>query len=133
MPFDGTAYQSDTALGKLEQLIELLADPDRWCKGQLRSRDGRYCVMGAVNEVGGAEALQRPILQAVRMTTGRRYWSIESFNDDRATTHASVCMVLHRAREIMIFDGSRERMPGSWKASLREWFTARLGLRSPAG
>ncbi|MDB5408304.1 MAG: hypothetical protein JWL84_3216, partial [Rhodospirillales bacterium] len=43
--------------------------------------------------------LESPILDAIKRVTGRRYQSIDKFNDHPATTHATVLKVLHQARE----------------------------------
>jgi hypothetical protein len=42
MPFDGVGFASD------DQVISLLATPDKWCKGQFNTPDGRYCIRGAI-------------------------------------------------------------------------------------
>jgi hypothetical protein len=74
--------------------------------------------------------LQKPILQAAREVSGKRYWRIEFFNDDPRTTHADVLQVLRRTRENMI-DGmicSFDRQP--WH---RRWIGAVRALVSPGG
>src|SRR5437763_2847611 len=60
MPFDGVGF--DDSLQKIDAVIDLLALPDKWCKGALRSHDGRYCIRGAVRAVGAADALESNIL-----------------------------------------------------------------------
>src|SRR5213080_1303494 len=65
MPFDGVGFVYDESLEKLDALIDLLGTPDRWCKGALRSHDGRYCIRGAIRAVNGAELLEPAILQAI--------------------------------------------------------------------
>ena len=102
MPFDGTRYESrNPALDKMDRVIDLLSDPKHWCKRHLRSHDGRYCILGAIQAVGALSELKAPILLAVEQVTGR-VWRIEAFNDHPTTTHALVVRVLWQARENLI-------------------------------
>jgi len=98
MPFDGVGFVSGECLQKLDAMIDLVCVPERWCKGTLRTGDGRYCLRGAIIEVGGAGILEAPILQAIRDVTRQRCRRIESFNDDLQTNHRLICAVLMRAR-----------------------------------
>ena len=98
MPFDGAGFGYDTSLQKLDAVIDLLETPDRWCKGALRSHDGRYCIRGAIRAVNGSDVLEPAILQAIGQVAGRRYRRIEAFNDHPHTTHDQVVAVLARAR-----------------------------------
>ena len=90
MPFDGVGFVSDQPLYKIDAVIDLLATPDKWCKGALRSHDGRYCIRGAVRAVDGAELLEPAILQAIGDVAGKRFRRIESFNDHPNTSHDQV-------------------------------------------
>ena len=74
--------------------------------------------------------MQKPILQAAREVSGKRYWRIEFFNDDPRTTHADVLQVLRRTRENMIAGmiGSYDRQPLH-----RRWMRALGALCSRAG
>jgi len=99
MPFDGVGFASPKSLDQIDAVIERLATPDKWCKGALRSHDGRYCIRGAVRAVGGAEVLEPVILQAIGEVAGSRFGRIESFNDHPNTSHAQVIAVLERARD----------------------------------
>jgi hypothetical protein len=99
MPFDGVGFASPRSLEQIDAVIERLATPDKWCKGALRSHDGRYCIRGAVRAVGGAEVLEPVILQAIGEVAGSRFGRIESFNDHPNTSHAQVIAVLERARD----------------------------------
>jgi hypothetical protein len=100
MPFDGTGYESRIdALERMDKIIELLGREDRWCKQQLRSYDGRRCILGAMMAADATIALKDPILLAIKQVTGRDYLRIEMFNDHPLTTHRLVVDVLHRARE----------------------------------
>src|SRR5437660_11683889 len=99
MPFDGAGFGYNESLQKLDTVIDLLETPDKWCKGALRSHDGRYCIRGAVRAVGGGEALEPVILQAIGEVAGKRFCRIESFNDHPNTSHAQILAVLTRARE----------------------------------
>ncbi len=98
MPFDGIGYISSEPLHKIDAVIDLLSTPDKWCKGALRSHDGRYCIRGAVMSVGATDALEPVILHAIGEVAGRRFRRIESFNDYPNTTHEQIVAVLHRAR-----------------------------------
>jgi hypothetical protein len=41
MPFDGTGYQRrSTVLDKIDQVIRLLSDEQRWCKRRLQTSQG---------------------------------------------------------------------------------------------
>jgi hypothetical protein len=105
MPFDGTVYEGRVrSLDKLEKVIDLLSDERRWCKKQLRSPDGRYCVAGAMMAVDASSELRKPILLAIEQVTGNYCRSIEAFNDHPRTTHALVVKVLGRARENALAD-----------------------------
>lgn len=116
MPFDGTRYEDrNPALDKMDRVIDLLSDERRWCKKQLRSPDGRYCIMGAIQVRDAVTELKAPILLAIEQVTGhiRR---IEDFNDHPTTTHALVMRVLCQARANII-NGTRrppQQMIGTW-------------------
>jgi hypothetical protein len=117
MPFDGTIYEGRVrSLDKMDKVIELLSDERRWCKKQLRSLDGRYCIAGAMMAVDASRELRKPILLAVEQVTGHHYCSIETFNDNQLTTHAFVLKVLERARENMLADSPPATRPrlGAW-------------------
>jgi len=98
MPFDGVGFVVDESVQKLDSVIDLLETPDRWCKGALRSHDGRFCIRGAIRAVNGAELLEPAILQAIGQVAGRRFRRIEAFNDHPNTSHDQVVAVLSRAR-----------------------------------
>jgi len=102
MPFDGAEFVTDDRLSKIDQIIDLLANRNQWCKAQFKTPDGRYCIRGAMLAVGGAEVLKPIVLQAIREVTGQRYLWIESFNDHPHTQHAEVLRVLHRARQLVV-------------------------------
>jgi hypothetical protein len=130
MPFDGIDAFDNHPIAKLGAVERMLATEQQWCKGRLRDAHGRHCLVGAIEAVGGRQVLQKPILQAAREVSGKRYWRIEFFNDDPRTTHADVLQVLRRTRENMI-DGmicSFDRQP--WH---RRWMGALRDLVSPAG
>jgi hypothetical protein len=103
MPLDGTLYESQIlALDKLDQVIDLLATPDRWCKGTFRSPNGRRCLVGAMLAVNAVNILRRPVLDAIHEVSGGHYRHIEKFNDARSTTHSLVIAVLMRTRENLL-------------------------------
>ncbi len=113
MPFDGIDGFDNHPIAKLGAVERMLATEQQWCKGRLRDAHGRHCLVGAIEAVGGRQVLQKPILQAAREVSGKRYWRIEFFNDDPRTTHADVLQVLRRTRENMIAGmlGSYDRQP----------------------
>jgi hypothetical protein len=127
MPFDGAGFGYNESLHKLDTVIDLLETPDRWCKGALRSHDGRYCIRGAIRAVSGSDVLEPAILQAIGQVAGRRFRRIEAFNDHPNTTHDQVVSVLARARSNLGSNregrpsmglASRLRQPALW---LRAW------------
>ena len=100
MPFDGTDFaQRDLMLERINGVINLLRSEDRWCKGQLKTSDGKRCIMGAVMAVDAEQLLARPILEAIREVTGRSFARIERFNDHSRTDHRLVVAVLEKTRE----------------------------------
>jgi hypothetical protein len=132
MPFDGVGFVSDNSLQKIDDVLDLLATPDRWCKGALRSHDGRYCIRGAVRSVDAADVLEPTILQAIGEVAGKRFRRIESFNDNPNTSHEQVLAVLHRTRET-IQAGRRVAAPeqlvhkpasrlAAWRGAVFGWF-----------
>lgn len=129
MPFDGVGYISSEPLRKIDAVMDLLSTPDKWCKGALRSHDGRYCIRGAVMSVGATDMLEPVILQAIGEVAGRRFRRIESFNDYPNTTHEQVVAVLQRARLNMACGVGRAWRPSpsqptsaSWRGTLLGWF-----------
>jgi len=116
MPFDGTRHEGrNPALDKMDTVIDLLSDQRRWCKRQLRSPDGRYCIVGAMGAADAVAELKAPILLAIEQVTGH-VWRIEDFNDHPTTTHALVTTVLHQARRNIINGSSRaaQQRIGTW-------------------
>ena len=131
MPFDGVGFVSDESLQKIDNVLDLLATPDKWCKGALRSHDGRYCIRGAVRSVDAADVLEPTILQAIGEVAGKRFRRIESFNDHPNTSHEQVLAVLHRARDKLSLGEvgiARERVAqapsriAAWGSAIRGWF-----------
>ena len=128
MPFDGIGYISSESLRKIDAVIDLLSTPDKWCKGALRSHDGRYCIRGAVMSVGATDALEPVILHAIGEVAGRRFRRIESFNDYPNTTHEQVVAVLHRARDNMAGGVVRKAwLPNAGVPASTTWRDALLG------
>jgi hypothetical protein len=134
MPFDGVGFVADESLQKIDAVIDLLATPDKWCKGALRSHDSRYCIRGAVRSVDAAEMLEPTILQAVGEVAGKRFRRIESFNDHPNTSHEQVLAVLNRTRET-IRAGRRVAAPdptaakqasrlATWRGAVFGWLGA---------
>src|SRR5438105_13139503 len=128
MPFDGVAFAFDDRVNKMEKVIDLLAAPDRWCKGTLRTHDGRHCIRGAIMAVDGVGTLQPVVLRAINEVTGRHYRRIESFNDHPDTDHRQIVQVLARARDDLVAGRlavllSRPPAPAGWRARLTGWFS----------
>jgi len=127
MPFDGTVHEGRIdALDKMDKVIDLLAREDQWCKQQLRSYDGRRCILGAMMAADATIALKEPILLAIKQVTGRDYLRIEMFNDHPLTTHPLVVRVLAQARENVLREafvrGPDMAMAGTWRGtSLKPW------------
>jgi hypothetical protein len=127
MPLDDTGFRDRIGpLDKIERVIDLLATEDRWCKGMLVTRDGRRCIMGALQAVHGTDVLIRPISFAIRQVTARDYGRIERFNDDPATTHALVLSVLSQARENIINGVTASFSNESASQSTRNWWRTPL-------
>lgn len=130
MPFDGVGFAAHESLQKIDAVIDLLETPDKWCKGALRSHDGRYCIRGAVRAVDAADLLEPTILHAIGEVAGKRFRRIESFNDHPNTSHEQVLAVLSRARDNIIagrvagYRTAEERpAAASWRITLLGWFT----------
>ena len=123
MPFDGIGFAFDDRVSKIDEVINLLATPDKWCKAQFKTPDGRHCLRGAIRAVEGAEFLKPIVLRAIREVTGERYLRIESFNDHPYTQHAQVLRVLARARQLVVSGWTPELAPamepGGWSTLLR--------------
>jgi hypothetical protein len=103
MPFDGREFgRHSEMLRKLGAVTELLGTEERWYKRELKTRDGRRCILGALMHVGGNAQLSEIILCAARELTGKPYRGVESFNDGSTTTHRLVLAVLSRSRDIIL-------------------------------
>src|ERR1700745_2285238 len=94
MPFDGIEAFDNHPIAKLGAGERMLATEQQWSKGRLRDAHGGHCVVGAIEAVGGRQVLQKPILQAAREVSGKRYWRIEFFKDNPAHTRADVSQAL---------------------------------------
>ncbi|HWG80702.1 MAG TPA: hypothetical protein VN681_13050 [Stellaceae bacterium] len=126
MPFDGIGYEGRIeTLDKVDKVIDLLAREDRWCKQQLRSYDGRRCILGAMMAADATIALKEPILLAIKQVTGRDYLRIEMFNDHPLTTHSLVIKVLHQARENIV-NGVVERPMAVAAPQTGTWWSGSL-------
>ena len=116
MPLDGTGYERRIhALDKMDEMIDLLSDERRWCKGFLKTPDGRYCILGAMQAVRAGKELAEPIMLAISQVTGRSQW-IDRFNDHPLTAHADVLKVLQQARvNILTLDPTTPKQHvGGW-------------------
>ncbi len=136
MPFDARGFEIQVeTIEKIEQVMALLADEQRWCKRALRRPDGRMCILGAVRAADAELALYAPILRAIRAVTGHDYRQIEKFNDDWLTTHALVLDVLMRVRDDLANAAGSDRPappPLRHAPRLRRWLARLLFSRPPA-
>lgn len=119
MPFDGIDHFENRTLVELGRVERLLASEQKWCKGRLRDIGGRHCLVGAIAAAEAGQDLARHVMRAVREVSGKRWWRIESFNDDPGTTHQDVLRVLRRTRENIVADliCAEER-----QSRVRHWF-----------
>lgn len=76
MPFDGTGFIGSDRLSRIDAVIQLIGTPDKWCKGRRRTRDGRFCIYGALVEANALN-LSTAILHAVQEVTGERYAALK--------------------------------------------------------
>jgi hypothetical protein len=123
MPLDSLEFPQNPMLARLARVERLLATERQWCKGRLRDSEGRHCLVGAIEAADCWPEVARVILRAAREVSGKRYWRIESFNDDPRTTHADVLAVLRRARQNIIASMAKECGRQPWH---RKWLQ---GLR----
>lgn len=97
MPFDGFA-KANPELDHIGRIIDLIDAPGKWCKGALRSHDGRYCIKGAIRHTATAldhtEAMEGRVLLAIHQMGHKKYRRVESFNDHPTRTHDEVIAVL---------------------------------------
>jgi hypothetical protein len=126
MPFDGSDFAGLGALDKIDRVIERLSREEAWCKGKLRTDDGRRCIVGAMQDVQAVLELTRPVMLAIQQVARGRYSGIEAFNDHRATTHAQVMEVLHQARANVLAGIIGEPAPARAALSVG-WFSRFLG------
>jgi hypothetical protein len=127
MPLDSLEFTQTPLLTKLARVERLLATEQQWCKGRLRDSDGRHCLVGAIEAADGWKEIAPIVLRAVREVSGKRYWRIESFNDDPRTTHAEVLAVLRLARRKIIADMMTDDADEPWH---RRWAQALRRLHS---
>ncbi len=103
MPFDGRELgRNERMLYQLGEVIDLLRSEDRWCQHQMKTRDNRRCILGALMHVGANAAVADAILGAAEEITGKAYRGIEAFNDDPDTDHRLVVAVLNRSRDHIV-------------------------------
>lgn len=121
MPFDGLDHFEHQTLVELGRVERLLAKEQKWCKGRLRDIGGRHCLVGAIAAAEAGQDLARHVVRAVREVSGKRWWRIESFNDDPGTTHQDVLRVLRRTRENIVADLiCAEERPSRWRHWLQQ-------------
>jgi hypothetical protein len=133
MPLDSLEFSQNPMLARLGRVERLLANESQWCKGRLRDSEGRHCLVGAIEAADCWPEVARVILRAAREISGKRYWRIESFNDDPRTTHADVLAVLRRARENIIATMAKECEPQPWHHKWLQALRHRFADREFAG
>jgi hypothetical protein len=122
MPFDGVGFSTNEYSQKIEEVINLIGKPEKWGKGSFRSKDGRYCLRGAIRKLDRNEVLGPVVLDAINQVTDGRYFTIERFNDSKLTTHAMILTVLARARENIALGRFRMTPKSEIRVSLfRRW------------
>src|SRR5438477_7375904 len=131
MPMVGGRFPIDHRVSKIDQVIDLLAAANQWCKAQFKTHDGRYCIRGAIMAVEGADFLKPVMLQAIREVTGQRYLRIESFNDHPYTQHAQVLRVLMRARQLVVSRRGPDAVAAPGRAAWSALLQALRGTISP--
>jgi hypothetical protein len=128
MPLDCLEFVKNPLLEKLGKVERLLATEQQWCKGKLRDVDGRRCLVGAIEAADAQHELPQLILRATREVTGKRYWRIESFNDDPRTKHRDVLLVLRRTRQNILNQMAEQCDPQPW---YRKWAQSLWASRRP--
>jgi hypothetical protein len=100
MPFDGAEEFSrrEEMLAKLNQVWCLLETEEKWCKKHYRTSDGRHCLLGALMTARAKSMLYDLLLASIHDVTGVAFKSVVQFNDQPATNHAQILVVLERAR-----------------------------------
>ena len=89
MPFDGRELRrNERMLYDLGEVIELLRREDKWCQPQMKTKDDRRCILGALMHVRANAAVAHAILGAEEIP-GKAYRGVEAFNDDPNTDHSS--------------------------------------------
>ena len=58
-------FPNSDRLNQIEDVIQLIDAPDKWCKGRYKTFDGRFCIWGAIVEVKAHE-LRPVILRSIR-------------------------------------------------------------------
>jgi hypothetical protein len=132
MPFDGREFIRQEALARIDVVIALIAEEERWCKGTLVNHQHQRCLLGAMIAAGADELLKPLVLAAARELTGGDFRTIQSFNDARATTHANVIAALRRARENIELGrhvvAELPPLQGQARSRLQRWYMAARDL-----
>lgn len=122
MPFDGVGFAANEYSQKIDAVIDLIGTPERWGKGTFRSKDGRFCLRGAIRKIDKNEVLGPVVLDAINEFADRKYVTMERFNDSNLTTHAMILAVLARARENIAMGRFRMTSTSAIRVSLfRRW------------
>jgi hypothetical protein len=73
---------------------------------------------GAIRALDKTEVLGPVVLDAINQVTGRKYFTIERFNDSHLTDHAMILTVLGTARDNIAAGRFRKTATGAVKISL---------------
>lgn len=92
MPFDASP-QTNTVADVLRRARALIDSPEKWCKGAMRTEDGRRCIFGAIDDAAGRLAIDESHLFS--RATGIR--NIAEWNNAPERTHAEVLAAFDRA------------------------------------
>lgn len=108
MPFDGSRESPEVQI--LDKMRELLATPDKWCKGTLQKGEA-LCLAGALHIAEGkmpghygpfSDIGQRVLFTLSLVAHTPNIGIAIGFNDLASTAHADVLALLDRAREELI-------------------------------
>lgn len=115
MPFDNPSPELEipnkAEIAILDEMVELIATPEKWCKGAFRGGGGSYCLIGAVQEATGVRCFSYPgarlacsVVCGLTRALGdvpnffRPGGSVATFNDAPETTHADILNLIARTR-----------------------------------
>lgn len=111
MPFDA-APEVRVELRILDEMREILATPEMWCKGRYSNGEA-VCIMGALDVArgrspGGPRPYPSPLEERnvifTLLKSTPHHQKIWTFNDNPSTTHSDILSLIDRAREKIVAD-----------------------------